>query len=164
MFLHGTVRQMGERMEKEKSIFNVKKIFKVFCIIVAVLVIGAVVVFAVKLQIDGRDALREAKNVRLALRSADIEMYAKSMSIYNPQKKNGIEAGVKGKVEQIYAPEGTYAITSYDKSKHELTGMTYRKGHYIVTFVKTDERIVWDVDYLLNIYRYDDFDVKLEDE
>lgn len=151
-------------MEKEKSIFNVKKIFKVFCIIVAVLVIGAVVVFAVKLQIDGRDALREAKNVRLALRSADIEMYAKSMSIYNPQKKNGIEAGVKGKVEQIYAPEGTYAITSYDKSKHELTGMTYRKGHYIVTFVKTDERIVWDVDYLLNIYRYDDFDVKLEDE
>ena len=151
-------------MEKEKSIFNVKKIFKVFCIIVAVLVIGAVVVFAVKLQIDGRDALREAKNVRLALRSADIEMYAKSMSIYNPQRKNGIEAGVKGKVEQIYAPEGTYAITSYDKSKHELTGMTYRKGHYIVTFVKTDERIVWDVDYLLNIYRYDDFDVKLEDE
>lgn len=151
-------------MEKEKSIFNVKKIFKVFCIIVAVLVIGAVVVFAVKLQIDGRDALREAKNVRLALRSADIEMYAKSMSIYNPQRKNGIEAGVKGKVEQIYTPEGTYAITSYDKSKHELTGMTYRKGHYIVTFVKTDERIVWDVDYLLNIYRYDDFDVKLEDE
>ena len=155
---------MGECMEKEKSIFNVKKIFKVFCIIVAVLVIGAVVVFAVKLQIDGRDALREAKNVRLALRSADIEMYAKSMSIYNPQRKNGIEAGVKGKVEQIYTPEGTYAITSYDKSKHELTGMTYRKGHYIVTFVKTDERIVWDVDYLLNIYRYDDFDVKLEDE
>lgn len=155
---------MGERMEKEKSIFNVKKIFKVFCIIVAVLVIGAVVVFAVKLQIDGRDALRDAKNVRLALRSADIEMYAKSMSIYNPQRKNGIEAGVKGKVEQIYTPEGTYAITSYDKSKHELSGMTYRKGHYIVTFVKTDERIVWDVDYLLNIYRYDDFDVKLEDE
>lgn len=151
-------------MEKEKSIFNVKKIVKVFCIIFAVLVVGAVVVFAVKLQIDGRNALREAKNVRLALRSADIEMYAKSMSIYNPQRKNGIEAGVKGKVEQIYAPEGTYAITSYDKSKHELTGMTYRKGHYIVTFVKTDERIIWDVDYLLNIYTYDDFDVKLEDE
>ena len=151
-------------MGKEESIFNVKKIIKVFCIIVAVLVIGAVVVFAVKLQIDGRDALREAKNVRLALRSADIEMYAKSMSIYNPQRKNGIEAGVKEKVEQLYVPEGTYAITSYNKSKHELTGMTYRKGHYIVTFVKTDERIVWDVDYLLNIYRYDDFDVKLEDE
>ena len=72
-FLHGILHQMGECMEKEKSIFNVKKIFKVFCIIVAVLVIGAVVVFAVKLQIDGRDALREAKNVRLALRSADIE-------------------------------------------------------------------------------------------
>lgn len=151
-------------MGKEKSIFNVKKIIKVFCIIVAVLVIGAVAVFAVKLQIDGRNALREAKNIRLALRSADIEMYAKSMSIYNPQRKNGIEAGVKEKVEQLYVPEGTYAITSYNKSKHELTGMTYRKGHYIVTFVKTDERIIWDVDYLLNIYTYDDFDVKLESE
>ena len=151
-------------MGKEKSIFNVKKIIKVFCIIVAVLIIGAVAVFAVKLQIEGRNALREAKNIRLALRSADIEMYAKNMSIYNPQRKNGIEAGVKGKVEQIYVPEGAYAITSYNKSKHELTGMTYRKGHYIVTFVKTDERIIWDVDYLLNIYTYDDFDVKLESE
>lgn len=151
-------------MGKERSIFNVKKIIKVFCIIVAVLIIGAVAVFAVKLQIEGRNALREAKNIRLALRSADIEMYAKNMSIYNPQRKNGIEAGVKGKVEQIYVPEGTYAITSYNKSKHELTGMTYRKGHYIVTFVKTDERIIWDVDYLLNIYTYDDFDVKLESE
>ena len=151
-------------MGKERSIFNVKKIIKVFCIIVAVLIIGAVAVFAVKLQIEGRNALREAKNVCLALRSADIEMYAKSMSIYNPQRKNGIEAGVKEKVEQIYVPEGTYAITSYNKSKHELTGMTYRKGHYIVTFVKTDERIIWDVDYLLNIYTYDDFDVKLESE
>ena len=68
-------------MGKEESIFNVKKIIKVFCIIVAVLVIGAVAAFVVKLQIDGRDTLREAKNVRLALRSADIEMYAKSMSI-----------------------------------------------------------------------------------
>ena len=151
-------------MGKERSIFNVKKIIKVFCIIVAVLIIGAVAVFAVKLQIDGRNALREAKNIRLALRSADIEMYAKNMSIYNPHRKNGIEAGVKGKVERLFVPEGTYTITSYNKSKHELTGMTYRKGHYIVTFVKTDERIIWDVDYLLNIYTYDDFDVKLESE
>ena len=151
-------------MGKERSIFNVKKIIKVFCIIVAVLIIGAVAVFAVKLQIEGRNALREAKNIRLALRSADIEMYAKNMSIYNPQRKNGIEAGVKGKVERLFVPEGTYAITSYDKSKHELTGMTYRKGHYVVTFVKNDERIIWDVDYLLNIYTYDDFDVKLESE
>ena len=151
-------------MGKERSIFNVKKIIKVFCIIVAVLVFGAAAVFAVKVQIDGRNALREAKNIRLALRSADIEMYAKNMSIYNPQRKNGIEAGVKGKVERLFVPEGTYSITSYNKSKHELTGMTYRKGHYIVTFEKNEDNISWRVDYLYNIYRYDEFDVKLESE
>ncbi len=151
-------------MAKEQSIFNVKKIFIVFCIVIAALLVGAAVFFMSKMYIDGKTTLREAKNVRMALRSADIEMYAKNMTIYNPQRKDGVETGVKEKVDQIFVPEGTYAITSYNKSRHELTGMTYRKGHYIVTFNKSDDRILWNVDYLLNVYRYDEFDVKLTED
>ena len=151
-------------MEKEKSIFNVKKIFIGFCIVIAALIVGAAVFFVSKIYIDGKSTLREAKNVRMALRSADIEMYANNMTIYNPQRKNGVEAGVKEKVEQFFVPEGSYAITSYNKSKHELTGLTYRKGHYIVTFNKSGDNIRWKVDYLFNIYTYDEFDVKLESD
>ena len=151
-------------MEKEKSIFNWRKIFIGFCIVIAALAIGAAVFFVFKLHVDAKAALRDAKNVRMALRSADIEMYAKNMTIYNPQRKNGIEAGVKEKVEQIFAPEGTYTINSYNKKEHELTGLTYRKGHYIVTFNKSGDKIRWKVDYLFNVYTYDEFDVKLESD
>ena len=55
-------------------------------------------------------------------------------------------------------------IVIYSKSEHELTGMTYRKGHYIVMFSKDGDNIRWDVDYLLNVYDYNEFDVKLESE
>ena len=151
-------------MGNEQGRINVAKIAKVLLIVLVAFIVGGTIFCVAKLQIDARSALRDAKNVRLALRSADIEMYAKGQTIFNPQRKNGIEAGVKGKVEQIFVPEGTYAITSYNKSRHELTGMTYRKGHYIVTFVKTDDQISWDVNYLLNVYRYDEYDIRLEDE
>ena len=151
-------------MEKEQNRIALIKIAKVFLIVLVAFIVGGTIFCVFKLHIDAKSALREAKNVRLALRTADIEMYAKGQTIFNASKKNGLETGVKAKVEQIFVPEGKYSITSYSKSEHELTGMTYRKGHYIVMFSKDGDNIRWDVDYLLNVYDYNEFDVKLESE
>ena len=49
-------------------------------------------------------------------------------------KKNGLESGVKEKVEQIVITDGNFSVTSYDSTHHELTGMTYRTGNYVVYF------------------------------
>ena len=151
-------------MGKEQNRVTVTKIAKVILIVLVAFIVCGTVFCAFKLQIDGRSALREAKNIRLALRTADIEMYAKGQTIFNVSRKNGLEAGVQEKVEQIVVPEGRYSITSYDKKSHEMTGMTYRVGHYIVMFKKDGENIKWDVDYVMNIYEYSEFDVKLENE
>ncbi len=146
-------------MEQERARLSVEKVAKVLLIILIAFIVGAAVFTFFKIRVDAKATLRDAKNVRMALRSADIEMYAKSKTIYNPLKKNGLEVGVKEKVEQYITPDGIYSITSYDYSKHELTGMTYRDGHYVVYFSKNADKIKWEVNYIMNVYTYDESDV-----
>ena len=145
-------------MEQEKSKINITKIARVILVTVVALIVGLAVFTFFKIRVGAKDALREAKNVRMSLRSADIEMYAAGKSIYNPLRKRGIEEGVKEKVELLFVPSGDYKITSYDSKKHELTGMEYECGNYLVTFGKDGDAISWDVDYILRVYSYDDSD------
>ncbi len=145
-----------DKEREEQSRQRIHKLFKIIGIILAALIIGAAVFFVFKLKSDAKAVLREAKNTRMALRSADIEMYARGKSVFNPSNTNGIEDGVTGVVNQIYTPEGVYKITGYNAKRHEITGMTYEKGHFLVTFQMKGEAIYWDVDYRMNVYHFDD--------
>ena len=145
-------------MEQEQSKFNIGKILKVILIVVGILIICTAVFAFFKIMIDAKAALRDAKNVQMSLESADIEMYGKGKSIYDPTKKNGIADGVRGIAEQIYATEGSYTITNYDTSKHEMTGMTFRRGRYVVYYSKKGEKLTWDIDYILRVYSFEDTD------
>ena len=158
---------MGNSMNKEQELQSRQRrqrILKIVGIILAALIIGAVIFTVFKIRSDAKEVLREAKNTRMALRSADIEMYAKGKSVFNPSNINGIEDGVDTKVERIFTPGGEYCITGYDAVKHEITGMTYEKGHYSVTFQLKGEAIYWDVDYRFNVYHFDDDDVIVDGE
>lgn len=148
-----------DKEREEQSRQRIHKLFKIVGIILAALIIGAAVFFVFKLRSDAKEVLREAKNTRMALRSADIEMYGKGKSVFNPSHENGLEDGVKGLVNQLYEPEGEYKITGYDAKAHEITGMTYEKGHFFVTFELRGEAIYWDVDYRMNVYHFDDDDI-----
>jgi len=142
--------------QQEQSAIKWGKVFKIFLVIVAALIIGMVVFFAFKIHIEAKAALRDAKNVRMALGSADIEMYAKDKTVYNPSVSDGLEAGVKSKVEQLVQVEGRYRITNYSYRTREVTGLIYERGNYRVTFIKDGDSISWDVDYIFNVYHFDD--------
>ena len=43
--------------------------------------------------------------------------------------------------------------------QHQITGMTYEKGHFFVTFQLKGDAIYWDVDYRMNVYHFDDDDI-----
>ena len=146
-------------MEQDIASLAVRKLGKILLIVLIGLIVGAAVFTFFKIRVDAKAALRDAKNVRMALRSVDVEMYAISKSIYNPLEKNGLEEGVKEKADRIYAADGNYSITSYDNNHHELTGMTYRTGNFVVYFSKTGDNIRWNVNYILNVYTYDESDV-----
>ena len=122
--------------DKSLTKFNIANIARIILIIVGVIIIGLSVFFFFKIRTESKAALREAKNIRMALRVADIEMYAQESSVFDPNNYDGIADGVKKKVEQITQPEGAYAITSYNTRAHEITGLTYRTGHYNVIFRK----------------------------
>lgn len=148
-------------MTKTTSKVNIAAVLRIALIVIAVLLLCLGTFFFFKIRIEAKNALRDAKNIRMALRTTDIEMYAREKSVYDPTKINGLADGVKDTVDALMEPEGKYAITSYSYKKHEVTGMTYRKGHYYVVFSKEGDGISWDVTYLMRIYHFDEEDTKI---
>ena len=143
-------------MEKTKSKINILNTIKFILIAVGILVILAALFAVIKLKVGARAALRDAKDVQMALETTDVEMYATGKSIYNPQKAFGIEEGVKEKVAEIATVDGKYYVTSYSTARREITGMKYQTGNYIVYYTKKSESIGWDIDYILRVYRFED--------
>ena len=143
-------------MDKTNSKVNILNTIKFILIAVGILVILAALFAVIKLKVGARAALRDAKDVQMALETTDVEMYATGKSIYNPQKAFGIEDGVKEKVEEIATVDGKYYVTSYSTARREITGMKYQTGNYIVYYTKKGESIDWDIDYILRVYRFED--------
>lgn len=143
-------------MNNESTRVAIWKAFKILLVVVlaAFVVLSIYMVWRVRRNAD--KVLREAKNVRMALSSADVEMYASGKTIYNPHRKNGLEDGVKEKVDSLVESKGTYSVTSYNSTEHELTGMTYREGNYIVYFSRNGDDISWNVNMIINVYHYDE--------
>lgn len=149
-------------MEGSKGRFTLASVIKVILIVLGVLIICMAVFVYFKIRVDSHSALRNAKNVRMSLQAADIEMYAAGKTIFNPSNRNGLEDGVKEKVAALADPKGSYSITSYDPARHELTGMTYRQGNYVVYFTKNGDDITWDINLIMNISHYEESDVSGE--
>ena len=145
-------------MERDRTKLNVGFIARIILVVVIALIVGLSVFTCVRISVGANDALREAKNVHMALRAADIEMYAAKKTVYNPTKKNGVEEGVKEKADQIFVSTGEYKITSYNSKAHEITGFQYEIGNYLVTYEKDGKHYSWDVDYVLRVYSFDDED------
>ena len=148
-------------MDKGGSKINLAAVVRVVLIVLGVLIIVLSAFFFFKVRIESKQALREAKNIRVALRTTDIEMYARETCIFDPSKPDGLADGVKYTVDNLMQPEGRYMITSYNYKKHELTGFTYQKGHYYVVFSKDGDGITWDVTYMMRVYHFDEEDTKI---
>ncbi len=139
-----------------KDRINLGKAVKFLLIAVGLFIIGIAVFAFFKVRSNAKNALREAKNVYLALYTTDIEYYAQGKSIYDHSKADGMADGVKEVVDTLADADGKYIITSYNARKREVTGMQYRKGHYLVTFTKKDGHEIWTVDYSMRLYRMTD--------
>ena len=138
---------------------NIAGILKVLLIVLLFLFLGFGLFIFFKVKGEGNQALREAKNIRMALVSADIEMYSVGKTIYDPSDKYGLADGVKEKVDSVIEPAGVYRILSYDRKNHEITGFIFQNEHYYVVYYKNDEVGGWDVYRLLHIQEHDEVQV-----
>ena len=125
-------------------------------IILAALIIALAAFFVFKTRVQADHAFRDAKNVYLALSTAEIEYYAEGKSIYDPTKYNGLSDGVESRVRQLVDNEGEYRIISYDTKNHRVTEMLYFNGNYYVSFTGHNGKSEWEVKYLMPIYKYED--------
>ena len=134
---------------QERAKRTLVKTLKIVVAVVVVAVLATVVFVLVRLDIKGREILREAKNAKLALRTTEIEYYGEGKSIYSPASINGLSQGVKESVEKLMpGVDGDISLLSYDKKKKEITGLLYSKGRYRVYYYDTGKETEWTVYYM----------------
>ncbi len=134
---------------QERAKRTLVKTLKIVVTVVVVAVLATVVFVLVRLDIKGREILREAKNAKLALRTTEIEYYGEGKSIYSPESINGLSQGVKESVEKLMpSVDGDISLLSYDKKKKEITGLLYSKGRYRVYYYDTGKETEWTVYFM----------------
>ncbi len=144
---------MGEKLQGK---INIGNILKVVLIILLVLFIGFGIFYFFTIRTKADHAFRDAKNVYLALSTAEIEYYSRGESIYDPTKYNGLSDGVMERVRQLVDNEGSYRVISYNTKEHRVTGMIYYNRNFYVTFDDQNGNTTWEVKYLMPIFTYKD--------
>ena len=143
-------------MNRKESGISFGRILKILLIIMGVLIICTAVFFWFYIHKNAKLALRDAKNVYMALNSVEIEYYAQGKSIYDPKKYNGLADGVLKKVQDLVENEGTFRILSYDEKSHQILVLQYRLGYYQINYDDSPTETVWEVNYMFNVYRFED--------
>jgi hypothetical protein len=129
--------------------------FKLFILgAVILLLIGIPVFMAFKMKTEGRLALREAKNVKLAFDMISVEYYGMGITIYDSTSATGLTKGVRERLDDIVGNDFEVAVTAYDKNSHTVTAFDYTNQNYMVRYVY-DDADTWKVYYKYLIFDYD---------
>ncbi len=129
-------------------------------IIAAVAVIAVVlcvVFFWFGLKAGARNALREAKDIRIAMKMKAIETYGLGGSVYKPSARNGMSEEMEKEVLSLADADGTVILQAWDSSTNEPQAFTYQKDKYIVLFSKSEDGgISWTGYYTFRLIHYAD--------
>ena len=142
---------MGKAEQNNR--IHIDKVLLVLLYTVIALFVGYLTVSFVKIQYEGRKALREAKDVKFTLETTDIEYYGFNRSIFDATMPDGLAEGVKEEVANEMPYDGEYRITGYSSKRHEITGMRFTDGKYIITFKYDNSGKVWEVHYLWSVLK-----------
>ena len=137
---------------------NKKQIIRTVLIIgLIVFVIGIAAFTYFRITTEGRLALRKGKNVKLALDMLDIEFYREKKTVYNPNRPDGLEQGVRERLNDIVGDDGRFNIVSYDRNKRRIEYMIYEEENYRVIYrYDEDDGDIWKVEYIVTIFDYSD--------
>jgi hypothetical protein len=131
---------------------RIRQIRNILFVVLIILVIGAPIFFYFNVDSKARSALREAKNVKMALEMVDIEYYSQSSSIYDGTKADGLREGVVEKVYKLLEQDGEIVLQSYSQKKREIKALTYTNSHYEVYYYYDEqEGDQWRVRYFITI-------------
>lgn len=128
----------------------------VLLVAVILLIVGVPVFFSFKVKTEGRLALREAKNVKIAFEMISVEYYGMGLSIYDSSNASGLADGVVSRLNDIIGSDFDVSATSYDKNSRNITSFDYTNENYMVKYsYDTEKGDTWKVYYKYLIYDYD---------
>lgn len=111
-------------------------------IVITVVIFGLSTFLALWFALDSgaRQAYKEARDVRKALRAVGTEFYGDLSSIYNPNNPNGLSEGAAEKIAEISHRNGTVILYEWDETNNAPIKFEYRKGLYQVIYVDSGDR------------------------
>ncbi|MBR5386314.1 MAG: hypothetical protein IK142_01885 [Clostridiales bacterium] len=112
-------------------------IFRIVLITVVVLVAVSVLAAWAIVDAGARQAHKEARDIRKALRIVGTEYYGELTSIYDPYSSNGMVDGAAEKIADISTRGGEVILYSWDDSSNAPLQFEYRNGLYRVIYTDT---------------------------
>ena len=128
--------------------------------VIAAVVIVAVILFAVffwlRINSGTRGAMREARDIRIALKMKAVEKYGLGGTIYQPPARNGMVKGVEEDVLKMADAEGNIVLQAWDDNNNEPAAFTFQKDRYIIIFKESEDgSAIWDGYYTLKLLEYE---------
>jgi hypothetical protein len=136
--------------ERKESLIKGLKITAIIVLVILIIGIPAFAYFRVSTK--AHMALREAKNVKIAITMLDIEYYAQGASIYAPTRADGLKKGAVADIWETVGFEGDVVLRAYDKSTRTVEALTYTNDHFEVNYyIDDDGEDRWTVRYFFTV-------------
>ena len=129
-------------------------IFRIIIITVVIFAMLTVLSLWFILDSGARQAYKEARDIRKALRAVGTEYYGELTSIYDPNKPDGLADGAADKVAFISQRKGKVVLYDWDEKNNGPLSFEYTTGLYRVVYKDTgiDSGITSGVEGDFNVY------------
>lgn len=128
-------------------------------VVIAAIVVAAilsVVYFWFRINSETRDAMRQARDIRIAMKMKAIEQYGLGGKLYQPTARNGMADGMEEDILKMADAEGDIVLQAWDSDNNEPAAFTFQKDRYIINFKeKEDGSAIWDGYYTLKLLEYE---------
>lgn len=124
--------------------------------IVIVAVILGIVFFWFGINSGVRQAMREAKDIRIAMKMKAIEQYGLGGTMYQPTTKDGLAKGMEEELLNMADADGEIVLHAWDVENNEPAAFTFYKERYIVTFRQNEDGSpIWNGYYTFKLLEYE---------
>ena len=135
--------------------------FKVFIstVLLIVIIIGGIMIWG-RISAGARNALSDAKDVRVAMKLISLEYYGEKGALYDPSSENGMDKNALARILSVCPVSGEIILTGWDEEKDIPYSFSYRDGKYLVEYRQSDDSGAngtdgaWSVYYDIKVLEY----------
>ena len=119
---------------------NFREALRIAVVTVVIFGLSSFLALWFALDTGARQAYKEARDIRKALKAVGTEFYGDLSSIYNPNEPTGLSEGAAEKIAEISHRNGTVILYEWDETTNAPIKFEYRKGLYQVVYVDSGDR------------------------